>query len=174
MRGVVGVAVRGEGHATAPRGGHALQDADRLATMRARHGATGVPDEVHFVRRLCPRNAECDSTVGRRWMIGTPREPAGTGDGRRSASPADDLRAARYGHPVHRGGMRSDTLAIMTVTRRFLARPSGLSAPSAFVLGAAGRAAPKPSTFSFSIDSPPSFTSHVRTASARCNDSRRL
>jgi hypothetical protein len=63
-------------HAAALRDGHVLHDADRLASARARRAAavrdlrlagTASPVPAYISSGVCPRNAECGSTVLYSW-----------------------------------------------------------------------------------------------------------
>src|SRR5260370_36868861 len=56
-------------------------------------------------------------------------------------------------------------------TRRFKARPSGLSLPSAFLFAAIGYCSPKPFVVILGAATPPFFTSQSFTACARSRES---
>ena len=75
-RTVVGAGVTSRVHAAALRDEHVSQDADRFASRRARRAAavrdvkpagTASPVPKYISSGVCPRNAECGSTVLYSW-----------------------------------------------------------------------------------------------------------
>ena len=73
-------------------------------------------------------------------------------------------------------GLKAAASCFSTViwTRRFCARPSGLSLPSGFMFGATGFSSPKPSVVMFLAGRPLFFTNHRFTATARSFESARF
>jgi hypothetical protein len=72
----VGTAITTGRHAAALKDGHVSHDADRLASARARRAAavrdvrsagTASPVPKYISSGVCPRNAECGSTVLYSW-----------------------------------------------------------------------------------------------------------